>query len=87
MAITFVRTVSRILFWTYYRGTWQYDMMCGFILLFIFLTPKAVFDGSAFLQKQERPKIEDKDQELKKVRASNTSGRRLELADFKALSP
>lgn len=41
-----MRSILRILFWTYDRGSWQYDILCGLILAFIFLTPKGVFDGS-----------------------------------------
>ena len=35
--------VYRGLFWTYERGTWQYDVMVALILAFIFLTPRAWF--------------------------------------------
>src|SRR3972149_395924 len=30
-------------FWTYERGTWQYDIMVALILAFIFLTPRGWF--------------------------------------------
>ena len=35
--------IHRGLFWTYERGTWQYDIMVALILAFIFLTPRAWF--------------------------------------------
>jgi hypothetical protein len=35
--------VHRGLFWTYERGTWQYDIMVILILAFIFLTPRLWF--------------------------------------------
>jgi len=35
--------VHRGLFWTYERGTWQYDVMVILILAFIFLTPRSWF--------------------------------------------
>jgi hypothetical protein len=35
--------IYRGVFWTYDRGTWQYDVMVGLILAFIFLTPRAWF--------------------------------------------
>lgn len=35
----FVRSV----FWTYERGSWQYDVICAIILAFIFLTPASWF--------------------------------------------
>jgi hypothetical protein len=36
--------LKRTLFWSYERGTWQYDVMCVLILAFIFLIPARVFD-------------------------------------------
>ena len=53
MATNFVGPVSRVLFWVYPRGGWQYDIVSGLILAFIFLTPKAVFDGSLFSQEEK----------------------------------
>jgi hypothetical protein len=35
--------VYRGFFWTYERGTWQYDVMVILILAFIFLTPRNWF--------------------------------------------
>jgi hypothetical protein len=35
--------IYRGLFWTYERGTWQYDIMVALILAFIFLTPRGWF--------------------------------------------
>ena len=32
-------TLKKILFWSYERGSWQYDLMCVVILAFIFLVP------------------------------------------------
>ena len=34
---------SRILFWSYERGTWQYDVAVGLILVFVLLTPRRWF--------------------------------------------
>ena len=53
MATNPMGAVSRVLFWVYPRGGWQYDIFSGLILAFIFLTPKAVFDGSLFSQEEE----------------------------------
>jgi len=36
-------TLKKILFWSYDRGTWQYDIMCVLILAFIFFGPNDVF--------------------------------------------
>jgi hypothetical protein len=30
-------------FWSYRRGSWQYDIMVGLILAFVFLTPRSWF--------------------------------------------
>ena len=35
--------IYRGLFWTYERGTWQYDIMVILILSFVFLTPRRWF--------------------------------------------
>jgi len=35
--------LSRTLFWSYERGTWQYDIAVVLILLFVLLTPRAWF--------------------------------------------
>lgn len=37
------RFLSRSIFWTYERGSWQYDIICALILIFIFLTPATWF--------------------------------------------
>jgi hypothetical protein len=34
---------KRYIFWEYPRGCWQYDVIVGIILAFIFLTPRAWF--------------------------------------------
>jgi hypothetical protein len=36
-------TVRRFIFWDFARATWQYDIMVGLILVFVFLTPRSVF--------------------------------------------
>lgn len=35
---------KKIWYWSYERGSWQYDVMCVAILGFIFLIPAGVFD-------------------------------------------
>jgi hypothetical protein len=32
-------TLKKIFFWNYARNTWQWDLLCVVILIFIFLTP------------------------------------------------
>jgi len=57
--------VSRVIFWTYERGGWQYDILSALILAFIFLTPRTVFDGSAFSKEEDQSIMEQKDQTMK----------------------
>ncbi len=35
-------TLKNVLFWSYERGSWQYDVMCVLILLFIFAVPNRI---------------------------------------------
>jgi hypothetical protein len=42
--------LSRAVFWSYERGSWQYDIICAVILAFIFLTPRSWF--------RDRPTLE-----------------------------
>jgi hypothetical protein len=37
------RAIGRAIFWSYERGSWPYDVMCGLILLFVLLTPRGWF--------------------------------------------
>jgi L-asparagine transporter-like permease len=36
-------TLKKIFFWNYARNTWQWDLLCVVILMFIFLTPPKWF--------------------------------------------
>jgi hypothetical protein len=35
--------IKRFILWDFPRGSWQYDVMVGLILAFIFITPKTIF--------------------------------------------
>src|ERR1700761_347892 len=35
--------LKRLLIWDYPRGVWQYDVICGIIVLFIFFSPRQWF--------------------------------------------
>ena len=37
--------LKKLFFWNYERNTWQWDMLCVVILIFIFLTPKCWFEN------------------------------------------
>ena len=45
-----VTTLKKIFFWNYARNTWQWDLLCVVILIFIFLTPKSWFSGGERVQ-------------------------------------
>lgn len=36
-------TLKKVLFWSYERGSWQYDVLCVLILLFLFFAPNRLF--------------------------------------------
>jgi hypothetical protein len=38
--------LRKLFFWNYARNTWQWDILCVVILIFIFLTPKSWFENS-----------------------------------------
>lgn len=44
--------IKRILLWNYSRGTWQYDVLCLLIIVFIFSTPKTWFEKGEKLATQ-----------------------------------
>jgi hypothetical protein len=35
--------INKVIFWSYARGTLQYDILCALILIFIFATPRQFF--------------------------------------------
>ncbi len=37
------RSARDVFFWTFQRGTFPYDILCGLILAFIFFVPRACF--------------------------------------------
>jgi hypothetical protein len=37
-------TLKKLFFWNYARSSWQWDILCVVILIFIFLTPKTWFE-------------------------------------------
>ena|SRR5438105_2571906 len=41
-----LRAIKNFFLWSYARNTWQWDVLCVLILVFIFLTPKSWFVNS-----------------------------------------
>ena len=41
-----LNVLRKLFFWNYARNTWQWDILCVVILIFIFLTPKSWFQNS-----------------------------------------
>lgn len=47
--MSFVSSALRkIVFWNYPRTSWQWDVLCVLILVFIFLTPKSWFANTSY---------------------------------------
>jgi hypothetical protein len=47
--MSFLSNAARkIVFWTYPRTSWQWDVLCLLILVFIFMTPKGWFENTEF---------------------------------------
>ena len=47
--MSYVSNITRkIVFWNYPRTSWQWDVLCVVILIFIFLTPKTWFANTAY---------------------------------------
>jgi hypothetical protein len=50
--------MKRLFLWTFERGSLQYDVMCGLILVFLFLVPRATFkDEPEFMRVSEGERI------------------------------
>jgi hypothetical protein len=46
-------TLKKTLFWSYERGSWQYDIMCVLILAFIFLATGSFFHRPITVRSEE----------------------------------
>src|SRR5689334_16906854 len=51
----FFTTLKKIFFWNYARNTWQWDLLCVVILIFIFLTPNWWFSNGERVQNMVHP--------------------------------
>jgi hypothetical protein len=41
-----LNVIKKAFLWSYPRNTWQWDVLCVLILIFIFLSPKSWFESS-----------------------------------------
>lgn len=51
------KSICRVLFWRYERGSWQYDILVLLILAFIFLTPPWFFRRPVASNRDLRPEV------------------------------
>ena len=51
-------TLKKTLFWSYERGSWQYDVMCVLILAFIFVAPGSLFHKPITVRSEEIGPVE-----------------------------
>ena len=47
--------IKDIVLWRYERASWQWDVLCILIVIFIFATPKSWFDKKDDLQPKREP--------------------------------
>ncbi len=71
--------LNRIFFWSYERGTWQYDVAVGLILVFVLLTPTRWYHD----QPQVGPSVNATQVEL----ISKTGDREVYRVDARILAP
>ena len=77
-----------IILWKYERASWQWDLLCFLIILFIFLTPKSWFDKKERLATQtSRLIVKAKDfspdrNEMEKLARLETGNPNAEVIEF-----
>jgi hypothetical protein len=84
-------TLKKTLFWSYERGSWQYDVMCVLILAFVFFAPNSLFHSTDAVK---RPRVITSD-ELGSAQAtretirqylSKTEGKDVEISDIQPVT-
>src|SRR5689334_5999131 len=84
-------TLKKTLFWSYERGSWQYDVMCVLILAFVFFAPNRLFHSSDAVK---RPRIVTSDElggappspETIRQYLSKTDGKEVEILSIKTVT-
>jgi hypothetical protein len=52
-----INIFKKVVFWTYPRTSWQWDVLCVLILVFIFLTPKSWFANTPLGKNETEKKV------------------------------
>jgi hypothetical protein len=76
---TFWRILYRTIFWSYERGTWQYDVAVAAILIFVLLTPRGWF--------QDQPQVGMPDASGRVLEIASDEGSRTYRVDARVLAP
>jgi hypothetical protein len=84
-------TLKQTLFWSYERGSWQYDVMCVLILAFVFFAPNSLFHSADPVR---RPRVVTSDElgtaqpdrETIRQYLSKTEGKDVEIARIKTVT-
>ena len=75
------RILSRTFFWSYERGTWQYDVAVILILIFVLLTPRSWFND------QPQVGIPAAPEHVQLVLFSDQGHRQIYRVDARVLAP
>ena len=67
------RIFKKIVFWSYGRTSWQYDVLCALILAFVFLTPKSWFERGKLACAPAHQNGLEAAQKLLRIRATGTT--------------
>lgn len=77
-------TLKKILFWSYERGTWQYDLLCALILAFIFFSPNELFrsnpPAAVYIQREQVGDVNDNLEQRIAEKLSQRRGRKVSIS-------
>jgi hypothetical protein len=78
---SFRQILTRTFFWSYERGTWQYDVAVVVILIFVLLTPRSWFHDQPQVGLPQAP------EQVKMVAVSEEGHRQIYRVDARVLAP
>jgi len=76
-------TLKKTLFWSYERGSWQYDVMCVLILAFIFFVPRSLFYEPIIVRSEEVGAVSSVGIEQLADHLARRYGHPVPISDFK----